>query len=155
MSSGVQPDTVVKRLGSADRDLARALFLTMASVFEGEEAEVLGDAYLDCLLAKEEFYALAALSGSEVLGGLTAHVLPMTRSEAHELFLYDLAVKPEHQRKGVGRRLVESLVAEGRKAGVTCVFVPADLEDEGAIEFYRAIEGEEAPVAIFTWPIEK
>ena len=100
----------------------------MAGVFE-VPAVPLGDAYLDRLLARADFRALAALDGGRVVGGLTAHVLPMTTTERSELFLYDIAVVPARQRQGVGRALVEALRAMAAAEGIDVVFVPADDED--------------------------
>lgn len=143
---------VVERLraGNGDRARAHALFTVMAEAFE-EERPALSDAYVERLLAREDLWILAARAGEEVVGGLTAHVLPMTRSESTELFIYDLAVHPDHQRKGIGRALVAHLRDAGRAAGHGAIFVPADDEDTHALDFYRAVGGEGAPVTIFTF----
>lgn len=141
---------IVQRLTPADRTLAREMFLTMAGVFE-VPAEPLGDAYLDRLLARADFRAFAALDGDRVVGGLRAHVLPMTSSERSELFLYDIAVLPEQQRRGVGRALVDALREMGDAEGIDIVWVPADNEDAHALDFYRALGGEAAPVTVFTF----
>ena len=140
----------VARLGEGDRDVARRLFTLMAEVFD-EGCEPLGDAYLDRLLAREEFWALAAFDGDELVGGLTAHTLPMTRSESAEIFIFDIAVHADHQRRGIGRRLMTMLREEAARAGIETVFVPADNDDEHALDFYRALGGEPAPVTIFTF----
>lgn len=140
----------VQRLTVADRALARELFLTMAGVFE-VDAVPLGDAYLDRLLARADFRAFAALDGGGVVGGLTAHVLPMTTTERSELFLYDIAVVPARQRQGVGRALVEALREAAAAEGIDEVFVPADNDDTHALDFYRALGGAAAPVTIFTF----
>ncbi len=140
-----------QRLTAADRDLARRMFDLFAQVFEVEN-QPLGDAYLDRLLGREDFWALAALEGDEVVGGLTAHVLPMTRAECFEVFLYDLAVREDRQRRGVGTALLRTLREGAAAAGIEVVFVPADVEDAHALDFYRANGGEEADVRIFTWP---
>lgn len=140
----------VHRLTPADRAVARELFLTMAAVFE-VDAVPLGDAYLDRLLARSDFRAFAAVDGDRVVGGLRAHVLPMTTSERSELFLYDIAVVPEQQRRGVGRALVEAVREMAAAEGVDVVWVPADNEDTHALDFYRALGGEPAPVTIFTF----
>src|SRR5579862_8312588 len=94
------------RLGPSDGRTAGRLFAMMAAVFD-EAHETLSDAYLDRLLARDEFWVIAAFSGDDVVGGLTAHALPMTRTESRELFIYDVAVREDHQRQGVGRRLLE------------------------------------------------
>ena len=136
----------VERLSASDRERARALFRTLSEVFE-EDAEPLDDAWIDRLLAREDFWALAAFNDDAILGGLTAHTLPMTRGPFSEVFIYDIAVRAEHQRKGVGRLLVEEL----RRMTADEVFVPADNEDTHALDFYRALGGAAAPVTIFTF----
>ncbi len=45
----------------------------------------------------------------DIIGGLTAHELPSTYFEANEVYVYDLAVHPNFQKKGIGRRLIEEL----------------------------------------------
>lgn len=140
----------VKRLTLDDRDLARSLFTLMADVF-AEGGEALSDGYLDRLLGREDFWAIAACSGDQIIGGVTAHTLPMTRTESSEIFIYDLAVRPDRQRKGVGRRLVAELRAQAAAMGMGVVFVPADNDDIHALDFYRAIGGVPSPVTIFTF----
>ncbi len=139
-----------QRLTAADRDVARRLFLLMAEVFE-EPGEPLGDAYLDRLLARTDFWVIAAFLGSEIVGGVTAHTLLMTRAEACELFIYDLAVSADHRRAGIGRRLIAALREQAAAAGIHDLFVPADNEDLHALDFYRALGGAPAPVTIFTF----
>ncbi|MGZ8457323.1 MAG: GNAT family N-acetyltransferase [Gemmatirosa sp.] len=141
----------VRRLRHGDRDVARRLFTVMAEVFEETIGAPLGDAYLDALLGRADFWALAALVGGEVVGGLTAHALPMTRAESTELFIYDVAVRADRQRQGIGRHLIATLRRTAADAGIEELFVPADDEDGHALDFYRALGGVPAPVTIFTF----
>jgi aminoglycoside 3-N-acetyltransferase I len=143
-------EIVEKRLGSGDRELARQVFSLMADIFAEGHGE-LGDGYLDRLLSREEFWAIAAFVDGELVGGVTAHTLPMTREEALELFIYDIAVRGDHQRRGVGRRLVTALREAAAVAGIHDVFVPADDDDLHALDFYRALGGTPSPVTIFTF----
>lgn len=143
-------DIVVRRLGPADRRLAQQTFEMMTAVF-AEDGDALSDRNVDDLLARPDFWALTALFRGEPVGGITAHVLPMTRSEARELFIYDLGVHAAHQRRGIGRQLVETLCRDAAAAGVPVAFVPADVEDDHAVAFYTALRGEPAPVTIFTF----
>ncbi|WP_375773609.1 GNAT family N-acetyltransferase [Archangium gephyra] len=140
----------LKRLKDGDREQARVLFTLMAKVFEEGSAE-LSDGYIDRLLGREEFWAIAAFADNEIVGGLTAHTLPMTRTQSFEIFIYDIAVRSDHQRKGIGRRLMEELRAQADAIGIQDMFVPADAEDLHALDFYRALGGEAAPVTIFTF----
>jgi aminoglycoside 3-N-acetyltransferase I len=139
-----------RRLTAADRDVARGLFALMAEVFE-VPGEPLGDAYLERLLSRADFWAFAAFAGDEIVGGVTAHTLPMTRAETSEIFIYDVAVRADHQRRGVGRRLIAALRESAAAAGTHELFVPADNEDVHALDFYRALGGVGAPVTIFTF----
>jgi aminoglycoside 3-N-acetyltransferase I len=134
-------------LTAADRDLGRTLFALIAEVFEHPPAP-LSDAYLDRLLSRADVWALAAFADGVLAGGLTAFELPLTRREEFEIFLYDIAVAERFQRRGVGRRLLETLRTQ---SGLT-VWVPADNEDTHALDFYQATGGEAAPVTIFTFP---
>lgn len=122
----------------------------MGAVFE-EDCDELSDGYLGRLLARTDFWALAAFVGDELVGGMTAHTLPMTRTESSEVFIYDIAVRGDQQRKGIGRLLVSHLRAEAAALGIVDVFVPADNDDTHALDFYRALGGAAAPVTIFTF----
>lgn len=144
----------IKRLMPGEWDLARALFTMIAQVFE-DEAQPLSDAYLERLLAREDFWALAAFAGSELVGGLTAHILPMTRWEGSEVMIYDIAVREAFQRRGVGRALLSTLREDAAAQGIAVVFVLADDEDQHALDFYRALGGEPAPVTAFTFTSDR
>ena len=143
-----------KRLNVDDRDLARRTFLLMADVFE-EEGASLSDSYLDQLLGSRDFWAFAALTGNEVVGGMTAFTLPLTRTESSEVFIYDIAVHVEHQRRRVGRELVSALREAAAAVGIQDIFVPADNDDTHALAFYRGLGGEPSPVTFFTFSESK
>jgi aminoglycoside 3-N-acetyltransferase I len=126
------------------------MFSMMALVF-GEVAETLSLNYVESLLKRDDFWAIAALEDRDPVAGLTAFTLPLTRSETAELLVYDIAVRPEHQRRGIGRALVDTLKKLAAEAGFRTIWVPADNEDLHALEFYRAIGGRPMAVTIFTF----
>jgi aminoglycoside 3-N-acetyltransferase I len=140
----------VERLTVASVARARVLFATMARVF-ATDADVLSDSYVTRLLERDDFWAMAASIDGQVVGGLTAHTLPLTRAEVSEVFIYDIAVVPDWQRQGVGRQLMSTLRSQAAAAGIRVAFVPADNEDTHALDFYRALGGVPAPVTIFTF----
>ena len=92
----------VLRLQAGNDERARRTFQVMADVFE-EDFEQLSYSYLTGLLIRSEFWAYAAVANDAVVGGLTAHTLPMTLSEQPEVFLYDVAVCRQAQRHIVCR----------------------------------------------------
>lgn len=140
----------VQRLTRSDRELARAVFRTMAEVFD-EEHQRLPDAHLDRLLGRDEFWAFAALEGEEILGGITAHVLYRTATESAEAFVYDIAIVPGRQRQGIGRLLVAAVRNLARSVGIGEVVIPAASDDTQAVEFYEALSGEPEAVTYFTF----
>jgi aminoglycoside 3-N-acetyltransferase I len=137
-----------RRLSVGDRELAKGLFRMMSAVFE-EEHEPISDDYVDRLLSREDFWVLAALAGDEPVGGLTAHTLPLTTAEASEIFIYDIAVRADQQRKGIGRHLMRALREAAAAAGIADVMVPADNDDAHALDFYRALGGAPSAVTFF------
>jgi aminoglycoside 3-N-acetyltransferase I len=149
----VGSDYRVARLVAGDVAVAKKLLSIMAAVFE-EKHDELSDAYIAGLLGREQVWLLAAMLGEEIAGGLTAHTLPMTRSESSEIFIYDIAVRVDHQHKGVGRLLMSHLRSLAREAGIDDIFVPADDEDAQALEFYRALGGVASSVTFFTFARE-
>jgi aminoglycoside 3-N-acetyltransferase I len=140
----------IKRLYSGDTAIAVSMFSMMALVF-GETPETLSLNYAESLLKRDDFWAVAALEDREPVAGLTAFTLPLTRSETSELLIYDIAVRPEHQRRGIGRALIDTLKKLAVEAGIRTTWVPADNEDPHALEFYRAIGGKQMAATIFTF----
>lgn len=147
-------EILVRRLLPGDEAAAAAMVSTMTAVFE-ETSETLPADYLSNLLRSGSFWAIAAFDGTDVVGGLTAHTLPMTRSPSSEIFIYDLAVREDHQRKGVGARLMQELGRVAAEQGISEIFVPADNEDTGALEFYLSQGGIPQPVTFFTLPPDR
>jgi aminoglycoside 3-N-acetyltransferase I len=140
-----------KRLALINKEEAQNLFTMMAEIF-AEDCVPLNDRYIERLLCRDEFWALAALADDIIVGGIIAHELPMTRSESSELFIYDIAVRPNYQRRGIGTLLFRALCVEASKAGIQDVFVPADNDDVHALDFYRSLGGVASPVTIFDFP---
>ena len=127
-------------------------FDLLADVF-GEKRDRLSDAYLGELLGRPWFLVFVATVGGRAVGGLTAHVPPMTAYEGAELFIYDVAVADDYQRRGVGRRLLAAVRDEASRLGASSVFVLADNEDAGALAFYRALGGAASGVTLFQFKV--
>jgi aminoglycoside 3-N-acetyltransferase I len=140
----------IRRLTRSDLVVARELFTLMAQIFH-EQTHPLGDVYVGRLLARSDFWAVAAFVDGAVVGGLTAHTLPMTTSESFEIFIYDVAVRADRQRQGIGRGLIGALRDMAAAQGIHDLFVPADDEDAHALEFYRALGATATPVTFFAF----
>jgi aminoglycoside 3-N-acetyltransferase I len=97
------------------------------------------DAYLENLLANDNFISLAAVRDNVVVGGLAAYELPKFEQERSEIYIYDLAVAEACRRQGIATALIRQLqdIAAGRAAHV--VFVQADHGDDPAIKLYSKL----------------
>ena len=144
-----------KRLKKEDLLIFNSLISLFNLVFEEENPTIGSEANSLRLLDNERFIAIVALAENEIAGGLTAYELPMYYSDSSEIFLYDMAVKPEYQRMGIGKGLIQRLKEYCIKNGIQDFFVMAHEEDEHAIEFYRATGGKAEKVVNFVYEVEK
>jgi aminoglycoside 3-N-acetyltransferase I len=93
-------------------------------------------AYLNRLLSTDDFIALAALKGDEVVGGIVAYELHKFEQERSEIYIYDLAVAEQHRREGIATALILELKKLAALRGAYVIFVQADLGDAAAIALY-------------------
>lgn len=132
----------IRRLGRADLPLMRKLNALFGAAF-GDPNTYGGkppdDAYLEGLLSAEHIYAMAALIGGTVVGGLVAYELDKFESRRKEVYLYDLAVDAAHRRRGIATALIDHLSAIARQRGAWTIFVQADYGDDPAISLYERI----------------
>ena len=141
----------IKQLTNKDLAKFTSLINLFNTVFEEEHPSTGSTANSLKLLNNKSFIALVALTGDEVVGGLTAYELPKYYSDTSEIFIYDLAVKPEYQRQGIGKGLLQSLKDYCIDHGIKEFFVMAHEEDEHAIEFYHATGGNAEKVINFLY----
>lgn len=127
------------------------LIRVFEDVFEMKNSVIPQENYLQQLLKNEDFHAFVALQDYRVIGGLTAYTLPAYYSKSPLVYIYDVAVKTEFQRKGIGKMLIQSINEYCKLIGVEEVFVQADLEDINAIDFYHSTGGQAENVIHFTY----
>jgi aminoglycoside 3-N-acetyltransferase I len=140
----------IQRLVSGQNEWAKALFALLSEVL-GEGVSSISEAYIEQLLKQNSFWAVAVIDNDRVVGGLTGHILPITKAEQSELLIYDVAVATNCQRRGIGQMLVDWVRSEASAVGIESVFVLADNKDTGAIGFYRKLGGVDSPVTLFAW----
>jgi aminoglycoside 3-N-acetyltransferase I len=143
----------IRRLRESGSDEASLVSRVIARTFgEGEGAS---PERLRQLLVNDNFWIYGAFDDAMPIGGITAHVIPMTHSPGEELFIYDVAVQRSHQRQGVGTKLMAAVLQAAGERGLLSVFVPADNDDGHALEFYKAIGGESQHVTFFNFEVER
>ena len=131
----------IKRLGQEDIATFRELIYFFREVFEMEKQPAHSASHLMQVLQNPSFFAYAITSGNEIAGGLSAYELPSYYNEGAEIYIYDIAVKPSFQRKGLGKQLIATLKEHCSKNNLQVIFVEAHAEDEHAIEFYHSTGG--------------
>ena len=146
-------DIKIRKLTEKDVSAFEALLLLFNHTFQ-EERALSDTTRLSALLKDTRFIVMAAFSGEEILGGLTAYELLQYYGNETEIFLYDMAVHPDHQRKGIGKQLLEFLKDYCAKNKINTFFVLAHEEDTHALEFYHSTGGQREHVANFIYEIE-
>jgi aminoglycoside 3-N-acetyltransferase I len=130
------------QLTTSDTALLRELNRVFGEVFDDPDTyqtKAPADSYLAALLATDGFIALVVQLGSRVVGGLTAYVLPKYEQERREVYIYDLAVMPEHRRRGLATALIQKLRGIAKNIGAYVIFVQADKGDDPAIKLYESL----------------
>lgn len=143
----------IRKLNTKDSEALLQLRKLYNEVFE-TESEKTSPVYMDELLNNSALIFFVAEQDAEIIGGLTAHILPSLYSEKPEVFIYDIAVKQNLQRKGIGGKLINHLLEYCSKLGYREVFVPALTEDVHACNFYKKIGAEEEDVKHYSFKIK-
>jgi len=141
----------IKKLGNKDLFLFEKLIVMFQDIFEMENRVVAKVSYLENLLLQPGFIALVIMYEDEVVGGLTAYELPMYYAEYSELYIYDIAIKPEFQRKGFGTRLLSALKKYCKENRIKEFFVEVHEEDKHALNFYHSRGGKAEKVVHFNF----
>ena len=98
-----------------------------------------GEAYLESFLADERCITVVAMEDDAVTGGLVAYELMKFEQERKEFYIYDLAVKEAHRRRGIATGLIVTLKAIARTRGAYVIYVQADRGDDAAIALYQSL----------------
>ena len=107
-------------------------------VFDWGDHDHPDEEYLLRLLRDENLLVVVAKVGNEVVGGLTAYVLPGYEEVRPSVYIHDLGVKKGFQGQGVGKRLINHLMDHARGNGFHDIFVVTEQDDnEDVIAFYR------------------
>lgn len=138
----------IKKLKSANE--LKELIQVFSLAFEADYTTT--DEYLESMLHNSTSVILGAELDQKIVGGIVAFEMTPIHG-TKEFYIYDIAIHPEFQKKGIGALLMKELKAEAVVRGIGTIFVEAEPEDEGAVAFYRAIGGEEVAVNHFNFSI--
>jgi len=147
----------IQHLTADDVEFMRSLLGIFGDAFNEIETyrnQQPSTSYLKQLLSKDHFIALVALKSNDVVGGLAAYELHKFEQERSEIYIYDLAIKRAHRRKGVATALIRALKEIAIIRGVWVIFVQADYSDAPAIALYEKL-GMREEVLHFDIPVRE
>ena len=89
--------------------------------------------YLLEMLSKDDFHVIVALQNGNLLGGVTGYELPMYKRQIREMFLYEIAVRPEFRQQGIAKALIERLKQICKEKGIEEMYVGASTPNKAAM----------------------
>jgi ribosomal protein S18 acetylase RimI-like enzyme len=139
-------DVEIRRLGSDDFDL----LMSSGALFDGPSRTAPARRFL----AEPGHHLLLALVDG-VPAGFVSGVETTHPDKGTEMFLYELAVDPAYQRRGIGRALTESLAALAREHGCYGMWVLTEPDNEAALATYRRAGAvDEDACVLLNWTFE-
>jgi aminoglycoside 6'-N-acetyltransferase I len=104
-------------------------------------------------LADARHHMLVALDDGVVVGMISAvdYVHP---DQAPQLWINEVGVAPSHQRRGIGRRLLDAMLAHGRTLGCTEAWLGTEDDNEAANALYRSAGSKPEPFVLYSFPLE-
>jgi len=92
-------------------------------------------------LANDRNHLLVAFEDDEPIGVLLAHELDRRHGDERKMFLYEIDVREDRRRRGIGRALMERFAELCRECGYPKAWVLTDDENPTAVAFYAACGG--------------
>jgi ribosomal protein S18 acetylase RimI-like enzyme len=123
----------LKRLAPADT----AELVAAAELFDSPPVEEAARRYL----SDDRCVLLLAYDGPDVAGYIRGTLLPQIETARQQLFLYEIAVAPPFQRRGIAKALINALAAIAREAGCNEMFVFTNRSNPAAMRLYATTGG--------------
>ena len=100
--------------------------------------------------ADPRHHLAVALDGDTVVGMITAvdYIHP---DKAPQLWINEVGVAESHQGQGIGRMLLESLLARGRALGCSEAWVLTEDSNVAARRLYAGVGGIESPALMYSF----
>jgi ribosomal protein S18 acetylase RimI-like enzyme len=124
-----RPEIAIRLLAPGDEGVVHAL------------AGHAGGGDPEALLADPRTLLLVAFDGERPVGLVLAHELPRRHGDRSKLFVYEVDVVESHQRRGIGKALLDRLAELGRERGIRVGFVLTDEDNVAANALYRSAGG--------------
>jgi aminoglycoside 6'-N-acetyltransferase I len=128
--------TVIKLLGPTDRHILNNI---AEDVFDDPIVEPSAQEFLN----DPRHRLLVALDNDVVVGFVSAVIYVHPDKPAPELWINEIGVAPNHQRQGIGKGLMQAVLADAKQSGCTEAWVLTDRANLPAMAMYKSAGGKE------------
>lgn len=97
-------------------------------------------------LRRTDSHLRVAMTGENIAGFLAARRVPGTKDGTFDVEVYNIGVRKEYQRTGVGRILISDLVAYAQNYPVYYIWLEVRRKNFSAIAFYLSFGFEECGI---------
>ena len=103
-------------------------------------------------LADARHHLIVAREDGVVVGMVTAvdYVHP---DKAPQLWINEIGVAPSHQRRGIGRQLLDAMLAHGRTLGCAEAWLGTEESNVAARRLYESAGGTAEAFALYSFPL--
>lgn len=144
----------IKKLGLQDLETFKELIEIFKMNAKAQSKKEIDEFSLNTMLRHVTFVGFVAIENEQVIGGLTGYSISSYYKGESEFFLYNLAVKPTFTGKGIGKKLVNTILKYAKESGHSRLFVGAQIEGNGGEEFYRNTGAKEYQVSKFVYDLK-
>src|SRR6266540_6444120 len=124
----------IKLLGSTDSHYLNNIAI---DVFDDPIVESAAQEFLD----DPRHRLVVALDNKLVVGFVSAVIYLHPDKPAPELWINEIGVAPTHQRQGIGKSLLQSLLAHAKQSGCIEAWVLTDRANIAAMAMYKSTSG--------------
>jgi ribosomal protein S18 acetylase RimI-like enzyme len=96
------------------------------------------DAYFETYLSKSENVFIVAIDDTEPVGYVVAYLLDRVDRDQRMMFLYEIGVAESHRRRGIGRRMINTLKSVCREDNAMKMWVPTGRTNIAATGLYTS-----------------
>jgi len=104
-------------------------------------------------LADQRHHLIVALENGIVVGMISAvnYVHP---DKAPQLWINEVGVASSHRRRGIGRRMLETMLARGQALGCTEAWLGAEEDNLPARRLYESVQSSAEPFVLYSFPLD-
>ena len=134
-----------------DRNNSQLLDKVAADVFDHEIQPQYLSAFLD-----DPRHVLCFATDDEAVVGMASAFEYFHPDKPPQLFINEVGVAPGHRRQGIGRRLVEALLANAKQRGCTYAWLGTDIDNTSGQACFGSVRGAGTPTKflLYEWELD-